>query len=278
MKHIVCLTKTYNLDDFKLWYNYHSSLGYVIHIIDNESICNIQTLLKTKDTYTRLTGWPNQWELYNEICRNNWYNFMDGDFVAFIDDDEYIWYYLDYYKIIEKDDPKYMGKNYESIEEYLEKQMTEYKLDCVIMPQILMSTSEFKKDRKENLIDFSRYTRNDMTSQGKVFIKYKAINNYDFSFDKVETGHVPYINGIRKSIVNACGTTDSTYGGVDRTACLRLFHYHIKSEYDWNLKYLRGSAAVDHQWYDKDIINNKNFGGYIIKDDTMYEMKKVMKL
>jgi hypothetical protein len=44
------------------------------------------------------------------------------------------------------------------------------------------------------------------------------------------------------------------------------------------LKYKRGSAAVDHQWYERNIFANKNFGGYIIPDFTMLETKKLYEL
>jgi hypothetical protein len=55
-----------------------------------------------------------------------------------------------------------------------------------------------------------------------------------------------------------------------------LYHYHIKSEEDWEKKINRGSAAVDHQWYDADVKQNKYFGDYNILDMTMFETMKLM--
>ena len=97
MFHIVCLTKSYNWEDLYTWFNYHDKMGYFIHLIDNESISEISNKIKTKiintgHTYEKLTGWANQWQLFNDILNNNKYNINTGDFISFIDDDEYIWY------------------------------------------------------------------------------------------------------------------------------------------------------------------------------------------
>ena len=40
MKHIVCLTKSYNFDDLSIWFKYHDKMGYRIHLIDNDSDLN----------------------------------------------------------------------------------------------------------------------------------------------------------------------------------------------------------------------------------------------
>ena len=279
MKHIVCLTKTYRKSDMEVWLKYHRALGYKLHIIDNESIENIKDLITDDDTYEELKGWPNQWQLYDDILKDNRYNFVEGDLIAFIDDDEYLWYQKDYWREWTKyyyGNP-YVGTDLE-IEQYIIKQMDEYETDCILLPQILMSSQTLIEQRKHNLIDNLLYTRPDNSSQGKVIIRYKQNNTYKFNKENVETGHVPYINGIRRSVINGCGYTNSTYSEVDRTAVLRLYHYHIKSKEDWEKKWNRGSAAVDHQWYEKDIEKNKNFGNYIIEDRSMAEMKKVLEI
>ena len=76
--------------------------------------------------------------------------------------------------------------------------------------------------------------------------------------------------------MNGKGISQSTYGDTDYTACLRLYHFHIKSEEDWKQKINRGSAAVDHQWYDADVRQNKYFGDYNILDMTLFETMKLM--
>lgn len=289
MKHIVCLTKTHNENDFRVWYRYHHAFGYKIHIIDNESPAAIQGFIQEGDTYEKLEGWPNQWQLCSDILNENRYDFKKGDLVAFIDDDEFLWYYLDYWKLVEQHDPKFKGKEYESFETYVTKQMGRQTLmglgGCVLVPQTLMSTHELKEDRPNGLsyVDMSIYRRDDRTSQGKAIVMYDPRFKYDFTVRTgKEYGHVPVISKndpskeTRFSVVNGVGLSQSTYGDTDYTACLRLYHYHIKTEWDWNVKYQRGSAAVDHQWYAQDICANKNFGGYDIVDFTMQETKKLL--
>lgn len=280
MKHIVCLTKTYNFADFYKWFEYHKKMGYAIHVIDNESpdsmVNECFNLLKTPvDTYETLSGWPNQWQLFDDILKENRYKFADGDFVAFIDDDEYIWFYHDYWKLVEKHNPEYKGKKYDTVEEYLDRCLKSTTTCVALMPQILMSTPDVVEERTVRVYEHSLFRRNDKTAQGKVFIKYDHTKTYQFNHDLSEKGHVPLVNGSRISVVNGVGVSTSTYGNVDPTACLRLYHYHIKSLDDWEKKWNRGSAAVDHQWYDAEIKNNKNFGGYIIPDFTMLETIKL---
>ena len=289
MKHIVCLTKTYNENDFRVWYRYHHAFGYKIHIIDNESPAAIHGVIQEGDTYEKIEGWPNQWQLFNDILNENRYDFKQGDLVAFIDDDEFLWYYLDYWKLVEQYDPKFKGKTYESFDTYVTNQMYRQTLmglgGCILVPQTLMSTHELVEDRPNGMsyVDMSLYRRNDITSQGKAIVMYDPKFKYDFTVRTgKEYGHVPVIskndpkNETRFSFVNGEGISQSTYGDVDYTACLRLYHYHIKTEWDWKTKFNRGSAAVDHQWYPEEITANKNFGGYDIVDFTMHETKKLL--
>ena len=64
MKHIVCLTKSYNYDDLNVWFKYHDKMGYRIHLIDNESDPSISSSIMTwliegtEHTYEKLKGWP----------------------------------------------------------------------------------------------------------------------------------------------------------------------------------------------------------------------------
>ena len=286
MKHIVCLTKSYELMDFDLWFKYHYTMGYFIHIIDNESSVDIlsnilkynQNNCKPNFTYEQLKGFPDQWNLFSKILNENSYNFQDGDFVAFIDDDEYLWYYLDYYKQIENGLEKYKGKIYEPMESYLDKQLNEFNVECILVPQVLMSTREILQDRFTNLINGNQWSRDDKSSQGKCIIKYHKGNVYDFAKDNIEKGHIPYINGVRKSVVNGIGISTTTYGEVDRSACLRLYHYHLKSINDWNKKWNRGSAALPRQWYNKDIKQNMYYDGYTRLDTTMADIKEAYNL
>ena len=160
---------------------------------------------------------------------------------------------------------------------------------CVLVPQTLMSTHElWLGDRTEPYVRTHFYRRNDASTQGKAIIKYDPKFYYDFTIKTGEEyGHVPVIWELNKnnkdqaqrmSLVNGVGVSKSTYGDVDYNACLRLYHYHIKSEPDWKNKIERGSAAVDHQWYASDVRANKYFGGYDITDFTMVETIKLLGL
>lgn len=283
MKHIVCLTKSYLLEDINYWYDYHHRLGYTIHIIDNDSTVNVKgvyELLKSDgDTYEEIHGWPNQWQLFDDILKKNRYGFKDGDYVAFIDDDEYIWYYQDYYEMVEKYNPKFEGKHYDSLEEYLQRETGARSDHAILMPQILMSTNVLTETRFGAIVNHSVYRRDDEATQGKVFIRYDSNRKYQFNHDLNERGHVPLIDGKRQSFVNAsAGVSNTTYGAVDYNACIRLYHYHIKSDWDWTKKFSRGSAAVDHQWYNQAIQKNKNYGGYVVPDFTMYNTWRLLGL
>lgn len=291
MKHIVLLTKTYNINDFDVWYKYHKAMGWTVHAIDNESKETIKSHmnLTNGDTYDKLVGWPDQWKLFSDILNENRFGFSEGELVAFIDDDEYIWFYQDYWKKYEEMNPKFASKTYKSLDAYVDECLAKFPDENILlMPQILMSTPCIHDSRglQTNLIDFATYRRNDASAQGKCIIKYTASLAYDFKYCYTdEQGHIPFVvsayasgfgdHAIRHSVVNGCAISNTTYGAVDPNACLRLYHYHIKTRQDWEMKFNRGSAAVEYQWYDHNIYKNINAGGYIIPDFTMLETKKL---
>lgn len=262
MFHIVLLTKVYNIDDFTAWLSYHSNIVDKIHILDNESEVSIQSISNQYNTtYTFIQGWPDQYNLYDHIFNDNIFNFNNNDYVICIDDDEYLWY----------DKSRYSSLT-NSVNFYIKQS------NSLLIPQILMSTKEFSNSRSIILPLFSTYRRNDYTSQGKAVIKYDKDSTYLFKHFIKQQGHVPLINCIRTSNVvsdvDRINIASTTYGITAYTAGLRLYHYHIKSKQDWNKKYSRGSAALQHQWYDKDITKNINFGQYTIKDTTLYDIFK----
>lgn len=255
MLHLVLLTKSYNQEDFNCWLNYHLKLTSNIHIIDNESTINVND--SRIKSYTKIEGWPDQYRLYDDILNNNRFDFKDNDYVLFLDDDEYLWYNNEKFDNIEQ-----------AITFYFKS------LDSLLLPQILMSNKHFCKKRDKILPLFSTFRRNDFSSQGKSIIRFNISAKYKFKHNLVEQGHVPLINNIRLSDVvsNKSGTNTSktTYGITGYDCDLRLYHYHIKSQEDWDIKFSRGSAAKQEQWYDKDITKNKAFGGYTVQDLTMY--------
>ena len=263
MIHIVCLTKTYNRNDLLTWMDYYFAMNCFIHIIDNDSD-NQQSLYNSicllygdstgyKFTYEQCHGWPNQYKLYEEIMKTNKYDFQDNDIVYFLDDDEFLWYDTD---------------KYTSLEEALNDQFKQ--LECVLIPQILISTRKVVKKRYGSYLNTHDHRRNDYSTQGKAYFKYHPNTKYKFfKKNNPENGHVPWINGIRMSDVVGSGVSKTTYGITAYEAPVRLYHYHIKSLDDWDKKIKRGSAAVDHQWYDANIKNNKYYGSYDVFDGTI---------
>ena len=272
MVHVICLTKSYNYLDFKDWLKWYIKLGCFIHIIDNDSSIPIFDFVSSylklgmpyhndvnlNVTYDKIEGWPNQYKLYEEIMKDNRYGFQENDIIYFLDDDEYLWYKHSAMDVI----------SYPNLEAALDSQFRQ--LDCVLVPQILMSSKNLPSSRNGSLIKDNYYRRNDYTTQGKAFFCYHSGVKYKFykKNDK-ENGHVPWINGIRISEVVGSGVSKTTYGITDYNGPVRLYHYHLKSKADWNLKIERGSAAVDHQWYDKDVRKDPYYGGYSIPDFTM---------
>ena len=64
-------------DDKKMYksYKYYKSYNAIIHIIDNQSSIDIKSVVTDKkDTYEELAGWPNQWNLFDEILNKNTYH------------------------------------------------------------------------------------------------------------------------------------------------------------------------------------------------------------
>lgn len=258
MIHLVCLTKPYNELDFNIWYKWHKLLGIdKIHIFQNDSNLKIaETVMDSGDTYSYINGWPNQWQLYNDILNENQFNFKNEDIVIFLDDDEFLW--------IDQKEP---------LDALLMKQFR--MLDCVMVPQILMSTKDITEQRSTNLISHSIYRRNDLANQGKCILLYNDKNEYDFTKEEQnERGHIPFINGMRFSDVVGSDCSKTTYGLVAYDAPVRLYHYHIKSLDDWKHKLARGSAANTAQIYDEDITKNKWYGDYSVIDLTMLNTAK----
>ncbi len=256
---VVCLTKSYRLDDFICWFNHYKKLGCNIVIYDNESTVDIKSyVIENGGTYNKINGWPNQWVLFDKILNNNTLNLDIDDFITFLDDDEYLWY----------DKLTYASIN-ESIRHYFKQ------LDSLLVPEILMSSKHLLTTRKGTVIDELYYRRSDYSSQGKAIIRYNPGTKYKFNHNSFERGHVPKINTIRMSEVVSDvpgnNISKTTYGVTGYECGLRLYHYHIKSKQDWEIKINRGSAAtkndgVKNGSYDEDIRKNKKFGNYEVPD------------
>lgn len=259
---VVCLTKNYDLVNFESWLKHYSSMGCNVIVYDNESEVNIKPLIEQYGAvYKTVSGWPNQWALFDRILNKNELNLNDMDYITFLDDDEFLWFDRSKYASIE-----------ESIRHYFKD------LDTLLVPEILMSSKYLKTHLNESWINELYYRRSDFSSQGKSIIRYNPTAKYKFNHTHLEAGHVPYINKVRMSEVVSenpgSNISKTTYGITGYDCSLRLYHYHIKSEYDWQKKIERGSAATKNDSrkngsYEDDIKKNKKFGDYNVPDFTM---------
>lgn len=262
MLKLICLTKTYRLDDFALWLEYHSQFGCKICILDNESSVNVSERVSSfaneNVSYSKIAGFADQWNLFGDILNGKTdLHFDNGDLVMFLDDDEFLWY---------------DASQYSSLECVLRAQYKQ--LSCLLLPEILMSTHHITHNRSKLSPLASYYRRNDFATQGKACILWNDWTTYSYNLKNFEVGHVPWMNGVRMSDVVGSGVTKTTYGVCDYDAPVRLYHYHIKSEADWQIKIARGSAACAAEpnkngAYDTDITRNKKFGNYDTLDFTM---------
>lgn len=265
MLHIVCLTKTYRLDDIEAWLQYHSFLGAKVWLIDNDSFVK-QTAMKLLSNkysanYIELHGFANQWHLFSDILNQiTEIKFREDDLVCFLDDDEYLC----------------VNCERDNLEQTIRNQFRQ--LDCVMLPEILMSTRKYRAKRNEVLPLFSTYRRSDTSSQGKAIVWWNSWHTYDYTLHSEEVGHIPWIDGRRYSEVVGSDVSKTTYGLTPQelsTQPIALVHYHIKSQEDWKVKIERGSAANpsteerQNGSYDSDIRKDIKFGNYTIQDLTM---------
>lgn len=265
MLHIVCLTKTYKLDDIEAWLQYHSFLGAKVWLIDNDSFVK-QTAMKLLSNkysanYIELHGFANQWHLFSDILNQiTEIKFREDDLVCFLDDDEYLC----------------VNCERDNLEQTICNQFRQ--LDCVMLPEILMSTRKYRAKRNEVLPLFSTYRRSDTSSQGKAIVWWNSWHTYDYTLHSEEVGHIPWIDGRRYSEVVGSDVSKTTYGLTPQelsTQPIALVHYHVKSQEDWKVKIERGSAANpsteerQNGSYDSDIRKDIKFGNYTIQDLTM---------
>lgn len=265
MLHIVCLTKTYKLDDIEAWLQYHSFLGAKIWLIDNDSFVKqtVMKLLSNKYSanYIELHGFASQWHLFSDILNQiTEIKFREDDLVCFLDDDEYLC----------------VNCERDNLEQTIRNQFRQ--LDCVMLPEILMSTRKYRAKRNEVLPLFSTYRRSDTSSQGKAIVWWNSWHTYDYTLHSEEVGHIPWIDGRRYSEVVGSDVSKTTYGLTPQelsTQPIALVHYHIKSQEDWKVKIERGSAANpsteerQNGSYDSDVRKDIKFGNYTIQDLTM---------
>lgn len=276
MLNFLVLTKTHDKWDFLYWYRFHCNLypSARFVILDNESPVNLLGIVNSKDIVIPIQGFPDQHNLYNKVF-NDMNLFKDGDFVSIIDDDEYL-----YFK--DRNDPVDVS----SLEEVLKKADK----DVLLVPQILISTREVLNDRhdRQPLPCSHTYRRNDVGTTSKAIIRYRKGDIYDFTVNGVggTRGHIPAINGNMEGYSFAWWKKEGSiepevitfhvpnppFVAVDYSSNIRLYHFHVKSRKDWDIKIARGSCATRVPWYKERLEENVFFGGYDTEDLDMKEL------
>lgn len=265
MINVICLTKTYNKNDIEAWLQYHSKFIERIWLLDNESLIGEKAMrelaAKYHANYMSITGFADQWHLFGSILNQRTeIKFKQDDLVCFLDDDEYL----------------YFNCEIDKIEETVRKQFR--MLDCILLPEILMSTKQLKKKRSELLPNLCTYKRPDLTSKGKAIIWWNDYSKYSYTVHDEQKGYVPWIDKRRYSDIVSAAVSNDTFGDTPKdieSQPIALIHYHIKSEDDWTMKINRGSAANPstetrkNGSYDDDIHKNPKYDNYTVQDFTM---------
>ena len=90
---IICITKAFNLPDFKEWVDWHINhcKFHKIIIVDNESHVDIKSICDEHPEieYHTVTGRPQQYKIYDQIANDR---NLGLDWFIPIDDDEYFWF------------------------------------------------------------------------------------------------------------------------------------------------------------------------------------------
>lgn len=291
--HFVLLTKAYDEHDIKYWLQYHHERfeDARFTIVDNDSIVDVKKIadeILGDYHYIRLNGFPNQRKLYGDLMNGAYGKiFWEDEAVAFFDDDEYFYLRdpnddrneLDYEEVLEE------CFGIERIDGFL----SEGKFDTLVIPHINMSTHDVLVDRNPSCPLAITHTehRNDSESTVKCIVRFQSSNEYEWKIQPGvdEAGHVPFVNGERraamftawinkeskmhtlKTLTFPLGNT--SFGTIDYKSNVRLYHYHIKSRWDWDEKIKRGSCACQTPWYSPKLEENCFYGGYDLSDSDM---------
>lgn len=250
---IVSMIRSNRKNDLKEWVDYHFAIGFdKITIFDNESTYSIKELLfnyKNVDVREiKINDLPDKaiHSVYYEISKEKE---NDGNYVAFIDDDEYIFI-----------------KNSKNIKEILNNDM---EILCVYLK--LISSSELLEDRNGTAIDTFNYTlsfnpnRVDK-AQIKSIVNFSKCKNLEWGLDGP---HMPVVNNVKKTIRGEImktnfGNTPITKNFYDNQE-IYIYHYVFQTHLDWIFKRERRPHPLG--FYERP-------GDYSVLDNTMIDKKK----
>jgi len=222
----VLITKSYLKCDIISWVDHYLNwCGFDhIYIFDNETkCCNISELFKNNNrvtvsyiTYNDLIKRGGQCGIYSTVLKNN-----PDTYIAFIDDDEYLWF----------DKTKWQTIN-SFITNLIKNNIT-----CYFIPWLFMSynSNDIKYNRTEPMKDCCKYTGYDINKHfefiiGKSIVKY---NNMRFG-----NPHFPDNTQIYYSLnpIKTLITDDIWKIGNIKKPDLFLVHYYHRSLVEWEEK------------------------------------------
>ena len=240
---VVLLTKSYNLQDFKDWLHWHLDIiGFDhAHIFDNESLVDIKSVCDSYGdsvSYEKITGWPNQYALYNRYINNE----SKAWWVLPIDDDEFL----------------YVGDKFENNVNVLIMKL--YEKDKSICKLSIgwrnMFPLEFTEDRgNKSLIENATGWSNEVCS--KIYPIWRQDNRWVKTFTKTiakwywgipyNGGHNPTIGKERvnsKTIDERVLTGDFVLPPCNNND-LFLAHFQYKSNKEWIMKCTQRKSAAN---------------------------------
>lgn len=250
---IVSMIRSNRKNDLKEWVDYHFAIGFdKITILDNESTFSVKELFSNyKNVDVReikINDLPDKaiLSVYYEISKEKE---KDENYVAFIDDDEYIFI-----------------KNNKKIKEILNNDM---EILCLYLN--LISSHEILEDRDGTIIETFNYTisfnpnRRDR-AQIKSIVNFKKCKNLQWGLDGP---HMPVVDNIKKTIRGEIiktnlGNTLITKNFYDNQE-IYIYHYVFQTYADWIFKRERRPHSLNF---------HERPGDYSVLDNNMINRKK----
>ena len=241
-------------NDIKEWVDYHFAIGFdKITIMDNESSFSIRELLsnyKNVDViYIKVDANPDVAisNLYEIFCKEKQ---DEKNYIAFIDDDEYIYI-----------------KDNKSIKEILSDDI---EVLCAFWRYL--SSQDLLEDRLGTMIETFNYgSAHNVTGSNSVPVK--SIVNFNKCKDLrwiTDGPHLPTTNNLMKTLsgeifINGHGNRDLSYTFYENQD-IYIYHYFYQTHQDWLFKIKNRRHFSDSKFYSRP--------PYALLDNNMFNRKK----
>lgn len=221
---VLLLTKSYNLQDFKDWLDWHiNKIKFDhIHIFDNESTVDIKSVCDTygnKVSYEKVIGFPDQYNRYNDYVNNR----TEAWWVLPIDDDEYLWM-----------------KNFDNVNDMILFYQKKWKdMNKLSIRWKNMFPDNVNEERGEkSLMDFCKNSNEEwakLFDGGNKPIKtfVRTTDKIFYSLDTRET-HNPISLNRMSYMCNGERVKGNWYmGDLNTDNDLKILHFQFKSKTEW---------------------------------------------